>query len=407
MANMAAKQAIRQRAIRKTLRLPSVTAIPANLSGTPISINVSNVGLVRGFWIKTLATVVNADGANTATLGPWGAQNIYSVIQFVDFSQNFRIQTLSQHIHALESYRRRAPLGAAYPIDQPQAGGIGQNWNPIGMSGGTTSTTIGPGGSGHLTSYIYVPLMYSDSPYDPDFRGGMFASLTNVTATLNLTPNPIVSVPAGTDNWNSLFGGVATANCTITTMTVSIWQDVYDQLPDYRFLPNGVTVAMWQAASGGDRTGLMLPNQDLGFEYELKYAQYGSSIVANQPNNIPFVNQRKFYSTMWMYQQGGVRTLGTDITKIRLVAANTYEWWDRDPMTIAVLNRQLLHDDLPAGYYWFDFRSAPILTNVSGNLNLELTPNAAVNPLLMMFTEDIAPISSVAGGSALASGTGI
>lgn len=405
MANAWAKQQIRQRAIRKTIKLQAQTIVPANLNGTPIVFSMQNVGLVRGFWIKTVATVVNADGANTATLGPWGAQNMYSQMQLLDFSQNIRINTMAQHIYALECYRRRAVLGAAYTNDQTAL--VGSNWTPIGLTGATSGTTIAHSTSGTLTSYIYVPVMYSDSPYDPDFKGGVFANLTNVTATLQLTPNALVSVPAGTDGWNALFTGVATANVTISTMTVTVWQDIYDQLPDFRYLPNGVSNAQWIAASNGDRTGLLLPLQDMAYEYELKFAQYGSNITANQANNLPFVNQRKFFSQMVMYLQNGVRALGTDITQWRLVAANSYEWWNRDPLTIAMLNRGLLHDDIPAGYYWFDFRAAPILTNVSGNLNLELTPSSATTPLLMIFSEDIAPVASVAGGSALASGTGI
>lgn len=405
MANAWAKKVIKERAIRKSIQLQAQTVVPANLNGTAIQFNLQNVGLVRGLWVKTVATVANTDGGNTATLGPWGVNNIYSQMQFIDFSQNTRTQTMAQHIYALECYRRRAVFGAAYTNDQ--TGQFGSNWTPIGLTGATSSTTIAHTTSGTITSYLYHPLMYSDSPFDPDFKGGLFANLTNVTASLNLTPNPLVSVPAGTDGWNALFTGVATANVNITTMTVTLWQDVYDQLPDYRFLPVGVSPAMWQAASAGDRTGLLLPNQDLAIEYELKFAQFGGNITANVANNLPFVNQRKFMSQMIMYLQNGVRALGTDITKWRLVAANSYEWWNRDPLTISMQNRMLLHDDIPAGYYWFDFRAAPILTNVSGNLNLELTPSSATAPLVMVFSEDFAPIASVAGGSALASGTGI
>lgn len=405
MANDWAKKQIKARAIRKSIKLQAQTIVPANLNGTPIVFQMQNVGLVRGFWIKTVATISNTDGANTATLGPWGAQNIYSQMQLLDFSQNYRINTMSQHIFALECYRQRSIFGGAYTNDQTT--GVAANWAPIGLTGSTSATTIAHGTGGTLTSYLYVPVMYTDSPYDPDFKGAIFANLTNVTATLQLTVNPLVSVPAGTDGWNALFTGVATANVAITTMTVTVWQDIYDQLPDFRFLPAGVSAAQWIAASNGDRTGLLLPLQDMAFEYELKFAQFGSNITANQVNNLPFVNQRKFFSQMVMYLQNGVRALGTDITQWRLVAANSYEWWNRDPLTIALQNRRLLHDDLPSGYYWFDFRAAPILTNVSGNLNLELTPSAATNPLVMIFSEDIAPVASVAGGSALASGTGI
>lgn len=405
MANAWAKKVIRERAIRKSIQLQAQTVVPANLNGTPIQFNIQNVGLVRGLWVKSVATIANTDGANTATLGDWGVQNLYSAVSFIDFSQNIRVQTMQQHLYALECYRRKAILGAAYTNDQ--TGTFGSNWLPNALTGSTSSTTIAHGTNGTVTCYFYVPLMYSDSPFDPDFKGGMFANLTNVTATLSLTPNALVSLPPGTDDWNSLFTGVATANVAITSLSVTIWQDIYDQLPDFRFLPSGVSAAQWIAASNGDRTGLLLPLQDLAVEYELKFAQFGSSVTANQANNLPFVNQRKFFSQMIMYLQNGTRALGTDITRWRLVAANSYEWWNRDPLTIALLNRMFLHDDLPKGYYWFDFRAAPILTNVSGNLNLELTPSAATAPLLIIFSEDFAPIASVAGGSALASGTGI
>lgn len=41
-----------------------------------------------------------------------------------------------------------------------------------------------------------------------------------------------------------------------------------------------------------------------------------------------------------------------------------------DPYTLALLNRENIGDDLPAGYYTFNHRAKPIFTNNSGNTNL-------------------------------------
>lgn len=390
MALQIAQGAIAKSAIKKRIQLASTTVTPAQ---TPVlNVQLQNVGLLRGLLVKCVATVANADGALLASLSDFGPANMWSQVVYNDLSNVTRIQTTGAHLFMLDCMRRQGIMGAAYTNDNP--GKFGANWAPI-----TAPATIAHGATGTIISYHWIPVAYSDT----DFRGAVFSNITNASQSISLTFNPLVSVPTGTDSVNALYGGVPTANMSITSATVTVYQDVYDQLPGYSSLPRGITPAMWAAATG-DVSGLLLPNAQMKFMYELKFSPFIGSISANVENTFPYTNQRQFLSTIALFQNP-TRTFGTDTAYWRLVAANSYEWWKMDPLTVAFEMRRVLLDDFPAGFYLFDTRNKPINTVVSGNMSLVLNPTTATAGTagVTVYYEDFALTSTITAASSLSS----
>lgn len=387
--------AIRANSIKKRIQLPSVTVNPANFP--TLNVQLQNVGVLRGLLVETVATVNNTTGG-TVQLSDFGPANVYSQIVYNDLSNITRIQTTGAHVYMIDCLRRQGIMGAAFTHDVP--GAFGANWAPI-----SAPATIATGSTGTVKAYHYIPVAYSDS----DFRGAVFSQITNASQSISLSFNPNVGVAAGADDVNGIYGltSGSPSACTITSATVTVYQDVWDQLPDYRFLGfladgTRVTPAMWQAATG-DVSGLMVPNWQMRYMYELKYSPF-SNLTAGVENVFPYTNQRMFLSTIAQYNNP-LRTLGTDIAYWRLVAANSYEWWKMDPITCAFEGRRLIGDDFPAGFYVFDSREKTINTSVSGNLQLVVFPTtAAPGANANIYYEDFALTSTLTAGSSFAAG---
>jgi hypothetical protein len=387
--------AIRQNSIKKRIMLPAVTVQPA---ATPtVNVQLQNVGLLRGITVVCTATVTNNTGG-AITLSDFGPANMFSNIQYNDLSNITRIQTTGAHVYMIDCLRRQGPMGAAFTHDIP--GKFGANWSPI-----TAPATISTGASATIRSYHYIPVAYSDN----DFRGAVFSNITNASQSIALTFNSAVASVLGGDSVNSIYGIAAgtPSQVTLTNATIQVYQDVYDQLPDYRFLGRladgtQVTPQMWQAATG-DVTGLMLPNWQMRYMFELKFSPF-SNLTAGVENVFPYTNQRMFLSTIAQYN-APARALGTDIAYWRLVAANSYEWWKMDPITCAFEARRLMGDDFPAGFYVFDSREKTLTTSVSGNLNLVVFPTLAnTGANANIFYEDFALTSTLTAGSSFAGG---
>lgn len=388
IANDLATKTILANSIKKRIQLPSQTVVPANINNI-LNVPLRNVGILRGCLVKVVATVANTDGAVDATTSEFGPANMFSQVVYNDFSNITRIQTTGAHVFMLDSLRRQGTMGAAFTNDNP--GTFGAVWTPI------KSQTIAHGTSGTVISYHWIPATYSDE----DFRGAVFSNITNASQSLTLTLNPNVCIPTGTDSIGAMFAGPASASVSITSAVVTVYQDVWDQLPDMRFAAKyGIAPADWVAATG-DQTGLMLPNQSMRWMYELKNAPF-TAFSAGVDNAMPYTNQRQFLSTIAQYMNPA-RALGTDINYWQLIAANSYEFWKMDPLTVAFEARRILGDDFPKGFYVFDTRNRVINTTVAGNINLVLNPiTAAASNQCNLFYEDFALTASITGATALA-----
>jgi hypothetical protein len=393
-ANALAIAAIRNNSVQKRIMLNPITvATPATQPN--VNIQLQNVGLLRGLLIRFSATATNNDPSVAAAPADFAVANVFSQIVYNDFANVTRIQTTGAHMFMLDSLRRQGIMGAAYTNDMP--GTFGSVW-----SGLNVCPTVSPaGGTATIAGFLYIPVAYSDT----DLRGAVFSNITNASQSVNLTINTTnVSAPTGSDNANAIFQGPAATNVVLSNLTVTTYQDIYDQLPDYRFLPPGVTPADWRAATG-DMSGLMLPSWSMRWMYELKYSPF-QGITQGVENVFPYSNQRQFLSTIAQYNNPA-RTNGTDIQYWRLVAANSYEWWKMTPAAIAFETRRLIGNDFPTGFYVFDSRAKPINTIVSGNLQLVAFPTVATagSAKMTMYYEDFALTATVTGATSLASGT--
>jgi hypothetical protein len=231
------------------------------------------------------------------------------------------------------------------------SGAYGANWTVI-----SEPTPIADGANGSTVMWYYVPMAYSDG----DYRGAIFAQVTNSTMQLQLTINPASVVNSTTtDTTNAVYSAAGGAGSNTST-TITVFQDYLDQLP---VGPNGGSY--------------VLPIIDLSTIYELKNTLF-TAITANNDYPIPYPNFREFYSTIAIYNNDGkTRTAGTDINYWALQASNLTNIFKISPQLSALRTRALLHTDLPLGVYYFGSRVKPLNTQQYGNLELVINASTA------------------------------
>jgi len=390
--NAYARAAIKARAIKMEQQIFSQTyGAPANTTNVSaaqpvVTVNPRNVGLIRGFWVKIVATINNQSG-QVATLSDFNAANILSQIQFNDLNNNTRIQTTGWHMAFLNSIKARRPFGTAWVhgtgFDDPI--NYGNNFgNQISFSG-TTSTTLANGASGTLTMWWYVPLAYSED----DLRGAVYANVVNATMQLNLTFNPTPAVLATADSTSAVFtvaaGGTA-SSCVMSQAVVTVYQSYLDQLP---------------AGQGG----VILPILDLATIYEMKNTTL-TAVVPAQDFPIQYANFRDFVSTTLIYVNTGstgARTGGADLNYLALQSANFTNIWKKEPGLIALQTRNHLQTDHPLGVYYFGSREKPISTVQYGNMQIVLNAiTAGAGAYVLMGYEDFALVQSLSMAGSLA-----
>lgn len=368
--NQAAKNAILANAVSKKDLLFSSTYNPAN---TPIpSFVLKQTGLLQGVLLKVVATVANTDGALAGNITGVGAPNIITNITLTDPSNSQRINTTGMHLYTVDSAKQRTIYGSAFTNDNP--GSFGGNFKPI-----SAPATIAHGATGTVVCYYWIPAQYSED----DFRGAIYMGVSSANVTVSFSFNPFVGVAAGADPTNAVY--IGTANMSITSAVVTAYQHYWDQIPQNQ---NGQ---------------LMLPVQDMGWMYELKFTPFGL-MTAGFDNPLPLTNARNFLSTMLYYNSYPAPAIGTDINYIKLTAANTYDHWKADPLTVALRSRFVLGDDLPPGFYWLESRKRPLATAQYGNLAYYLNPSTAnANNYAVCYYEDFAIATLIGGAQSLPS----
>jgi|HubBroStandDraft_5_1064220.scaffolds.fasta_scaffold02065_11 hypothetical protein len=400
--NSLARMAIRSRGVRRLQNIFNQTystPIPSQITITP-----RNVGLVMGFFVKVVATVTNSSASSTLTLSDFGPANILSQLQLNDLQNNTRIQTTGFHLAMINSWKsKRAYASALTGIRGTDTGnqttgndfwgtdspiGYGSNWTTI-----SAPTSIGESTAGTVTMWYYVPLAYNpDNPQTPDFRGAIYANVVNATWQLLLnTPGTYGSVlvaPFGTDSTQAVFAQTSnfSVNAAITSLTISVYQDYYDQLPT-------------------GNAGVLLPILDLATIYELKYTN-ATSISSGQDYPYQYANFRQFLSTLAVYVNTaatGARGVGGDINYWALQAANFSNIWKIEPDLVALMTRQHLGLDLPPGCYLFDSRNRPISTTQYGNMELILNASTAgTGAYELVCVEDFAIVQTLSMAGSLA-----
>jgi len=202
------------------------------------------------------------------------------------------------------------------------------------------------------------------------------------TAAVTAAPND--------DNF-AIYSGAAGSAGSISSATITIYQEYLDQLP---------------VSNVGGKATTVLPALSLSTVYELKTTLF-NALSANQENYFPYANQRSFLSTVATFNSDGTNTgraLGTDIIYWALLAANATYIWKLDGITTALKAQDELTQGLPSGTYYFPTRRKNIATAQFGNLQLTLDPSVATaNGYVNVMWEAFALKNTLQSGPSLAS----
>jgi len=386
--NAMARAAIKARAVKMTQQIfgNAFTAATGNLAAsTPqVTVNPRFVGLVKGYWVKVVATITNGS-AVPINITDFGPANTFSQIQFNDLNNNTRIQTAGWHVHLINSIKARRPFDTAWVrttgFDSPI--GYGSNW--IGQI--SAPAQIAAGANGTVTMWYWVPLAYSDD----DYRGAVYMNVVNATAQLLLSFNPTPVVAFNTDSTLAMYVGSVPGSVALAVMsaaTITAYQVYMDQLPTG---PQGV----------------LLPIVDLATIYELKNTTF-TAIVQNQDFPMQYSNFRDFLSTVMIYNNNGAvgngRSNGQDINYLALQSANFTNIFKVNPDLQALITRNHLQTDLPFGTYYFSSREKPISTQQYGNMELILNASNATagSAYTLVGYEDFALVQTLSMAGSLA-----
>jgi P3 major capsid protein len=346
--NMMARQAVLKQAVPMVQPIFQTTVVPSQ--NAIINVQPRYVGLIRKFIVTVVATISNTDAALALTLSDLGLANLFSNITFTDLNNNQRINTTGWHISMLNSIKHRKPYASGYLVETDTMGGYGETYPIL-----SSPASIAHGTTAQVRAVFEIPVTYSDD----DLRGGIFANVVNATMNLALTFNQQPFTAAGVDSTLAVYKGTNAAS--ITTATVTVYQDYLDQLPQG---PNGV----------------ILPNLDMATVYGLQNTAIGG-IVAGQDNPIQYANFRSFLSTFAIYNSNtgndAGRGVGADINYWALQVANFTNLWKLFPLDQAQRTRDMLGTDLPKGCYYMSSRKKPIETTQYGNQELVINPITA------------------------------
>lgn len=349
-----------------------------NRAGNAINIPVRNVGALRRFILKITGTIAQAN-AETLNRTPLGAGNVISQAVVTDLNNYQRINTAGWHLSLLSSVRpwgrRPQAWGAAFTSDTPL--GIGANYGVITMPDGVN-------GAQNFTMFYELPITYSAD----DLRGLIYASVVNATMNVSFTINPNFVVGSAADPTLAVYQST-TANDvgSLTNLAYTLYQDYFDQVPQ-------------------TKSGPLVPAIDMSKALLLQFiAPTGMATGMDFP--ITYANYRQFYSTIAIFDNGGVLNLGTDVNYWGLQAANMTFLEQYDPITVQLKTRNAIGDDFPRGAYYFSHREKPIYTQQQGNMSLVLNAKGAIGAGAKVLTgyEMIADTNQVVNaGTLLAAG---
>jgi len=348
-----------------------------NQAFTPANQNIvnvppQNVGLLRGFLVKVSGTLRNTDGVTGATRTEFGASNLLTNIQFTDINNQVRHQTQGWHVGLVNSAKQPMVFGGAYAPNVPV--NYGNNFDVQ-----TCPSTLADATDAAVQFFYYIPISYGKY----DFRGAMWAGVTNAVAQLQLTINPNPFADTGSDPGLAVFQGASGVWKSGTTVNIQVWQDYIDQIPLM-----------------ADNNPI-LPISDIQLLYQLNNTTF-SGLVQSQDFNVPFANFRSYLSTCLVYDNGGSFNAGTDINHFMLQTANQSQIWKYGPEEAALLARTTFLADPPKGVYYFDHRARPISTQQFGNMQITLNPSTVnSNAAIWAGWEYLAQASQVVYASSL------
>jgi len=316
--------------------------------GSVLTVPLRNVGLVKRL-VLTIRATVTAGATSTQTLTPFGLANLISNITFTDLGNNTRINSAGWHMTAVATAKRRRVFAAAYTSDTPN--GYGSINNRVMFA----PTSIAANGNSEIDFVLEIPFVKNNQ----DLRGAIYGDVTNATMQVQITLNPNMFVSSSSDPTLAVYQSAGADLATLSSLTIQVNQNYLDQLPR------------------NPQTGApLLPALDLGTAYLLNTTA-SALPVANQDNGIAFTNARSFESLTFAYDNNGtLNANGSDLNTISVVSANFTNILKYDPKMLITAERDIIGDDFPKGMHYLDFRHRPINTDVYGNMQFIINPNA-------------------------------
>lgn len=381
-ANLQARRVVTTNSVKMKQQIFSQTVNPATQN--VLNVQPRNVGIILGFIVEVTGGLTNGS-ALTINRTNFGNANMVSSFQFQDLNNYTRIQVPGWYLAVLDSARARMGYGGVIANNIP----MGYGNNVAVYQGASSYATMV---AGTLRMMYYVPLAYSPD----DLRGAIYAATVSATMNLQITLNTTPVVSSVTDQLNAVYvgataGSVAAATWT-STVTVTVYQVYYDQIPRY--------------ASGQAAGQPILPLQDLNTVYDLKQTTF-PGITAGQDFPMAYSNFRSFLSTYVVYDNAGVYVGGTDINYFSLASANFTNIFKLTPEIVALEQRPVFMADPPIGTYWFESRQTPINTINYGNMELNINASSAsAGAQVLVGYESFALVNQLVGATSIASGNG-
>lgn len=355
----------------------------AYVAGQNLVFNIppAPVGIITRFLVKVTASI-GQGAAETQTRVQNGAAAFLSNVQYIDTSNQTRINCPGWYLNFLSSQRRRGLFGAAQTNDINNVSGMGAAFTSGIIAAPATLNAAPPAANAPNFSMFYeIPLAYGKD----DLRGAVLANLINATQQISVTVNPNFFVTS-TDIVNIAEAGYQSSSAQlgrISNLSIVVYQEYIDQF-----------------------AGLALPTIDLGTQYLLQVSG-GYNPVANTDLVIPYANYRLFMSSLIRFNNSGVFNTGSDLNYIATRTANQSDLIHVDPYTLTLRNREHVHQDLPAGYYAIDHREKPLFTNQYGNMSLVVQANSVTssNSTVTVGYEQLALMNQLPASGAIPSGS--
>ena len=348
--SLARQQLISQSILKKQL-IYTFTGDPATINNT-INIGgnfVRMAGLLTRFIVEVNATF-SVIGGTTCAATEIGAANLLSNIQFTDLQNNQRHNCPGVQLALASLMKRHYPWLTSFTSAQKAFNGPASAVPITFAIAPTTAAT------GSARCVYEVPVSISNK----DLRGGIFLGVYGAQLSLQLQINPNPAPQAGDSTFAVFYGGTVSAS-TITSITVNVYQEYYDQLP----MNNGAYV---------------LPPLDISTVYQLTYTNF-TNFTPGTDYYIPFANYRKYLSQSIIYNNsgtdGGLSADGSDISYLAQVAANFTNIFKVAPLEQKRINREQFMCDLFRGLYVFRSYDKPVDTQNYGNMQLDINPITA------------------------------
>jgi len=379
--NSMARQLIFNRAkpIFQQVTSKTITNIGAASGNNVIQVNPLQIGWIRRFYVEVAATVVNSDTSHAALLAPFGADMIISNLTFNDFTGNPRHNCSGRSLSFVEAAKYKEIPGAAYTTDS--VSGFGSN------IGSNTCGTIASSGTVTMRRIFEVPIMV-DAGLNQ--AGGLWLGTNSQTTSLNITVNPAPIVAASGDPLNAVWqlasGGSTIGTTPITSCTVTIYQDYWNDVPV-------------------DKTGNpILPQQDLQTAYMITETNSGLTFAQGQASSWSFPTFSKMMGTYIVFDNGGTLSPGTDVSTIALTLSNYAIVKQYDPYVLDRLVRAVMQSSYPDGTYALITRQHQLNVDQYPALQLQFTPSSVNSGAkALITTELLRPVQYMAAASGMGS----